>query len=211
MTPAFTNGDIRSSIAYRIRLPVTAVCLLTGLILAVLSEPRVPSESEHHWVFTAAGFVLLIAGILLRIWATASISDRKSSELVMSGPYSLSRNPLYLGTFLIVSGFLAFWHSATLLLFAAPPMLLYIFGVVPAEERLLASRFGEAFAEYASRTPRWLPNRYQYAPEPSSAIRTAGFWQEVQSGAWWLILGALSHFLCHLRTMPWWAEPFRLP
>jgi len=211
MTPAFTNGDIRSSLAYRVRLPVTAVCLLTGLVLAVLSEPRFPTESEHHWIFTAGGFLLLMAGILLRIWAIASISDRKSSELVMSGPYSLSRNPLYLGTFLIVSGFLALWHSATLLLFAAPPMLLYIFGVVPAEERLLASRFGEIFDEYARRTPRWIPNRFHYTPETSPTTRTAGFWREVQSGAWWLILGALSHVLCHLRTMPWWAEPFQLP
>lgn len=211
MTPAFTNGDIRESLAYRVRLPVTAICLLTGLLLAVLSEPRFPPESEHHWVFTAAGFVLLIAGILLRIWATASISHRKSSELVTSGPYSLSRNPLYLGTLLIVCGFLSFWHSATLLLFAVPPILLYIFGVVPAEERLLASRFGETFDDYARRTPRWIPNRFHYTSEPSPTTRTKGFGQEVQSGAWWLILGALSHALCHLRTMPWWAEPFHLP
>jgi len=211
MTPASTDGDIRSSLAYRVRLPLTAVCLLTGLLLAVLSEPRFPSGSEHHGIFTAGGFLLLFAGTLLRIWAAASISGRKSSLLVASGPYSLTRNPLYLGTLLIVGGFLSLWHSATFLALSLPPLLLYVRGVVPAEERVLASRHGETFAAYARRVPRWIPKWRRYVREPFPAIHTAGFWQEVQSSAWWLLFGGLSHVLCHLRTMPWWTEPFQLP
>ena len=211
MTSTHAGYDIRGSFPYRVRLPLTAVCLMTGLGLAILSEPRFPSESAHHWLFTTGGSALLLAGILLRVWATASICSRKSRELVISGPYSLSRNPLYIGTFLIVGGFLALWHSATLLIFSLPPLLLYIFGVVPAEERLLASRFGNTFSEYVCRVPRWIPNPLHYMHESSPAIRTAGFWQEVESAVCWLMLGLLSHGLCELRTMPWWVEPFRLP
>lgn len=211
MTPAISSDDVRSSFAYRIRLPLTAICLLSGLTLTVLSEPRFPSGSEHHWLFTGGGFTLLTAGVLLRVWAAASISGRKSEELVARGPYSLTRNPLYLGTFLIVCGFLSLWHSATLLLMSVPPLLIYIFGVVPAEERVLASRHGDRFQEYARRVPRWFPSFQHYVSEPLPAVSTRSFQRELQSSLWWIALALASHFLCEMRTQPWWTEPFHLP
>ena len=211
MNPALINRDIRTSLAYRVRLPLTAICLLSGLVLTILSEPRFPSASEHHWWFTASGFALVVAGSLLRVWAAASISGRKSEELVTRGPYSLTRNPLYLGTLLIVGGFLCLWHSATLLVLTLPPLLIYIFGVVPAEERVLAARHGERFEEYARRVPRWMPVFRNYARETAPAYDTVSFRREVQSALWWLGLGILSHVLCDLRTAPWWTEPLSLP
>lgn len=211
MTPAISPDDIRSSFAYRVRLPLTAICLLTGLTLTVLSEPRFPAESEHHWLFTVTGFILLTAGVLLRVWAAASIGGRKSEELVARGPYSLTRNPLYLGTFLIICGFLSLWHSATLLLMSIPPIFIYIWWVVPAEERVLAFRHGQRFDEYSRQVPRWFPNIRGYVREPFPAIRTRSFSREVQSSLWWIGFALLSHFLCDLRAEPWWTEPLRLP
>lgn len=211
MNSELDGGNIRASLPYRIRLPLTAVCLLSGLILTILSEPRFPSESEHHSLFTVGGFSSLVMGILLRMWAAASISGRKSEQLVTTGPYSLTRNPLYLGTLLIVTGFLLLWHSATMVVLTIPPILIYVLGVVPAEERVLAVRHGDRFVEYARRVPRWIPAFRQYVAEPSPAFNTASFWKEVQSAAWWIGLGVLSHVLCELRAAPWWTEPLRLP
>ena len=54
-------------------------------------------------VTLAVGLSVALIGVLLRAWACGHL--RKSSELDVSGPYAHTRNPLYLGTFIIALGF----------------------------------------------------------------------------------------------------------
>ncbi len=191
--------DVRQSWAYRIRLPLTAVSLLTGVCLALFSRPPLPLRSVAGLWLTAGGMALLLAGIALRLWALASISERKTRLLVTTGPYSLSRNPLYLGTLLIVCAFVVFWQSPTMGLLLLPPVLLYRFGVVPAEERVLTRRYGAEFDAYCRRTPRWFPRLGGYVREENLALRSVGVIREAQCGLWWLAFAALSLWITALR------------
>ena len=50
-----------------------------------------------------AGMLLALVGLAIRIWAAGCL--RKFEQLTLSGPYLWSRNPLYLGSFLIGLGF----------------------------------------------------------------------------------------------------------
>lgn len=80
----------------------------------------------------------------------------KARALVTSGIYRRTRNPMYVGLTLVVAGWAAFVASALAL--AGPvAFVLYIgrFQIGP-EERALSAKFGEAYAQYASRVPRWL-------------------------------------------------------
>jgi protein-S-isoprenylcysteine O-methyltransferase Ste14 len=76
--------------------------------------------------------------------------------LLTSGPYRYSRNPIYLSYLLIWPGWIAFYGSFAILI--ALILLAVFVGpvVVPREERGLEARFGDAYRQYARKTPRWL-------------------------------------------------------
>ncbi|MFM8301031.1 MAG: methyltransferase family protein, partial [Gemmatimonadota bacterium] len=112
---------------------------------------------------TLIGAVLMILGEAWRMWgvATAGTVTRRRSrnvqKLVNHGPFAWSRNPLYVGNFLIwmgvitLSGVLWFLPVA-ILLFAVE-----YFYIVRYEEGVLESIFGREYLEYKAHVPLWIP------------------------------------------------------
>jgi protein-S-isoprenylcysteine O-methyltransferase Ste14 len=84
------------------------------------------------------------------------LAPQKASSLVVGGLYRYTRNPMYLGMALILTG-LAIWLGSPVNLAVLAAFVAYItrFQIRP-EEALLEERFGEAFREYAARVRRWL-------------------------------------------------------
>ncbi|MDQ6993845.1 MAG: isoprenylcysteine carboxylmethyltransferase family protein, partial [Mariprofundus sp.] len=76
----------------RARIPAS---ILMGVALLYLARPTVQS-----WMI---GLVVITLGEALRIWASGYI--HKSAEVTSSGPYAMCRHPLYLGHFIIATGF----------------------------------------------------------------------------------------------------------
>jgi protein-S-isoprenylcysteine O-methyltransferase Ste14 len=111
-----------------------------------------------------AGALFVIAGCALRSWAAGYLL--KGKRVAVGGPYAYIRNPLYIGSFLIGTGFcIALWRhplpvSAILLWLA----FLLGFGVVyraksVAEEKELLANLGEPYQHYAERVPAFWPTR----------------------------------------------------
>ena len=112
------------------------------------------------------GLAFVVPGVLIRGWAASAI--RKNRVLTTHGPYAFTRNPLYLGSFLIGIGFgiasAQLWILALFLVF-----FLLVYGLtMRREERRLAERFGEDFDRYFNAVPRFLPR-----PRPWSPARDA--------------------------------------
>ena len=113
-----------------------------------------------------AGVVLAVAGILLAVsgvreFKRASttinpLAPDSASNLVISGIFSYSRNPMYLGMLLVLLGNGLYlenpWCALVILAFMA---FMIRFQIVP-EERAMQLLFGESFAEYRSKVRRWL-------------------------------------------------------
>jgi len=110
------------------------------------------------------GMVILTAGIVLPIWAavqfrryaTSIRPDRGSSQLLVSGPFAFTRNPIYLGEILILigagMGFNRLWF-----VLAAPPFTHAVRRLaIEPEEAYLERRFGVAYIDYKARVRRWL-------------------------------------------------------
>jgi protein-S-isoprenylcysteine O-methyltransferase Ste14 len=109
------------------------------------------------------GAAMVASGEGLRLWAVRHIgvisrtrSDRLG-PLVSTGPFGLTRNPLYIGNIALWVGFAL---SARLVWMA--PIFIAVLGleyhaIVRWEESLLESRRGEEYREYADRVPRWIP------------------------------------------------------
>jgi len=75
---------------------------------------------------------------------------------VRSGLYRVSRNPMYLGMLISLSGWVLWVNSLTAFLLL-PLFVFYItrFQIVP-EERILLEKFGDDFAQYMREVRRWL-------------------------------------------------------
>jgi len=107
----------------------------------------------------AIGLGLVAAGVVSFRRAQTTFNPLKpetAAVLVITGIYSRTRNPMYLGVMFLLLGW--FFVLANALAGLALPLLagfLYRFQIQP-EERALAAKFGEEFAAYRDRVPRWL-------------------------------------------------------
>ena len=107
-------------------------------------------------VLTAAvGMSLALVGTLVRLYASGFIL--KNKELAQNGPYALVRHPLYTGNILLVIGFAIAGQP----LWAVPLAVLFFWFYYPPaieyEDRKLKGIFGQAWSDWAARTPALLP------------------------------------------------------
>ncbi|MDQ2855134.1 MAG: isoprenylcysteine carboxylmethyltransferase family protein [Acidobacteriota bacterium] len=108
-----------------------------------------------------AGAIISLFGLTLRAWSAGHI--RKNDALATSGPYAHTRNPLYLGSFILGLGFTiasARWPLA--LLFVALFLGIY-FPVMRVEAKTLAGLFGSNYERYAGDVPLFLPRLAPYS------------------------------------------------
>lgn len=139
----------------RWRVPLGFLC---AILFMVFAQPR-PTT-------LAAGAVVSILGLGVRAWASGHI--RKNSALASSGPYAFTRNPLYLGSFLLGVGFTiasGFWPLG--ILFALLFLGIY-FPVMRVESATLAELFGKDFENYARNVPLFFPRITPYRNDDSA-------------------------------------------
>jgi protein-S-isoprenylcysteine O-methyltransferase Ste14 len=102
-----------------------------------------------------AGAIIGAIGLWIRARAAGHL--RKQQVLSVTGPYAYTRNPLYLGSFILIIGVAVAAHSwlASLILFGY--FALFYSFVMRREERELYQHHGEAFQEYARTVPLFFP------------------------------------------------------
>lgn len=113
------------------------------------------------------GFVVAAVGEAIRVWAAGHL--RKTVELITSGPYRYSRNPLYLGRLLIFTGVAIMawlpWHLSWAVLAVGYGVFFgyYLRRKERVEPARLLETHGEAYARYRDAVPalfpRWTPYR----------------------------------------------------
>ncbi|MDD5773787.1 MAG: isoprenylcysteine carboxylmethyltransferase family protein [bacterium] len=120
----------------------------------------------------AIAFALI--GVIIRTWACGYLQKNKS--VIASGPYQYTRNPLYLGSFIIGLGFfLAVQNILVVLLLAVIFSYIY-YPVILDEERILGEIFGDEFKRYMAQVPRMIPN---LTLKPFSEEKTKFSWENV--------------------------------
>ena len=113
-----------------------------------------------EWV----GYVLVLIGLGLTISAASGLMRARTtldphgsvSNIVTSGPYRFSRNPIYLGFVCLLIGFPFIFRMYWGLILSPLLIVLMNMLVIQHEEAYLAKKFGEAYTGYKSRVRRWL-------------------------------------------------------
>lgn len=139
--------------------PVVVAAMALDLLLGRLRPVPIPGPRALH---RSAGAVLVLAGVGLNLWALAERRRRtegpfaleRPEGVVTTGPYAITRHPMYIGWWLIRlgAGTLAGspWVLATL-----PAEVLVEHRSILGEEAMLAELFDRTYLDYAARVPRY--------------------------------------------------------
>ncbi|MDP3370622.1 MAG: isoprenylcysteine carboxylmethyltransferase family protein [Brevundimonas sp.] len=180
--PALDLGTVQK---LRKAAVLAALVGLVGLSLVTQSIGGVDGEWHEH--VEAAGFVAMILSIVGRAWCSLYIGGRKRAEIVDRGPYSISRNPLYVFSFIGAFGIGAQSGSVTIGLGFVLAAMAVFYLTVRREEAFLEREFGAVYAAYKARTPRFWPRFSLWRDEEQLTIRPALFVTTIRDGLVFLL------------------------
>lgn len=153
---AVTNGIARPPLLY-------LACLFLGITLERLQPLSLAFSMDDPVRLTlgagliAAGLAVMVAGVRnFSRAATPVRSNQPVRTLVTTGIHGWSRNPIYVGMFLLYAGIGLAAGSQWILFLALPLVIILRYGVVAREEAYLERRFGDDYRNYKARVRRWL-------------------------------------------------------
>ena len=146
----------------KLRITLLRLVFIPIVFVAIFVRPSWSLESATAFVMEFGGYLFLIAGLVIRIWCSFYIGNRKSKKIIAEGPYSMCRNPLYIGSFLLAIG--AGLCFENLLMLILVPAIIIPVHVITArmEEAHLESKFGEQYRMYKQKVPRFWPRLSNY-------------------------------------------------
>jgi protein-S-isoprenylcysteine O-methyltransferase Ste14 len=140
---------------------ITAFIVLPGMVaFAVPIAIGVGSPVQH----AAVAAVVVCIGTLVLLWCVREFYVAGHGtlapwspplQLVISGPYRVSRNPMYVSVLTIVAGWCVLWDSRTLVYYALGTLTAVYARVLWIEEPWAARTFGSDWDAYRGRVPRW--------------------------------------------------------
>ncbi len=175
--------------------------LIASLLLGM---PFVRSSFPHedlHETLESVGMLLILIGILGRAWCTMHIGGQKFTELVDYGPFSISRNPLYV--FSLIAAFGAGLQTGSILfaLIATCGVWLVIDLTVRREEAALSGRFADAYAAYCARTPRYGLRLSSWRPQNTIPVNMPLFYKTIVDGFLFFLIVPVAELIDWLQEL----------
>lgn len=125
------------------------------------------------------GIILVGSGIVGRLWCAQYIAGRKTESLITEGPYSVCRNPLYFFSLIGGTG-VGLCTESVILALAIPMLFTLIYSItIASEERNLMRIHGEAYLDYISKVPRFIPKWSLFHEPDRYAVDTKIFRREM--------------------------------
>jgi len=190
---------------------VGAVILAPAFVLTLFSAPLVVAGSWLDLLVNTLAWAVFVTGAAMRFWATLFIGGRKDKILMVDGPYSLCRNPLYVGSLLLMVAVGLFLKSLVFVVALVAVATIYILATVPAEEEYLRARHGEDFDRYCARVSRLVPSLGGFRTAESIEVHVHTLRLECARASRWIWLPLIGLVVSYLRAQPGWPTFFTLP
>jgi protein-S-isoprenylcysteine O-methyltransferase Ste14 len=153
-----------------VRKIVLGIAVVLGVLMFAFTNSRLEASNATHEMIEWAGIVAIVLCILGRTWTSLYIAGRKIEQLVIDGPYSVMRNPLYFFSIIGAAGAGAQLGSIVAGLVFGVLAWAVFYVVTLQEERVMADRYGAAFARYVATVPRFVPNPRLWRDVPALTI-----------------------------------------
>lgn len=151
---------------YRSYLPLLIIGpLLLAMKESVYLESLVGDQIEDLWVLLT--FIVSLIGLAIRCYTVGSVpagtsgrntQSQRAHHLNTTGMYSVVRNPLYLGNFIIILGVLLSIKVWWLIALGCLAFFIYMERIILAEETFLTETYGKQYTDWRAKTPAILPN-----------------------------------------------------
>ncbi|MEO6382208.1 MAG: isoprenylcysteine carboxylmethyltransferase family protein [Nitrobacter sp.] len=137
---------------------------LIGLVVGFLVSRWMPFRLIPDLVAWPLGGVLVACGVVLAASAVLKFKgvgttvrpDRAASTLVLAGPYSITRNPMYLGLAFVYLGIAIAGQSVWAIMLLPLVLIIIQRYAIEPEEAFLKRRFAADYVDYKTRVRRWI-------------------------------------------------------
>lgn len=158
--------------------------LLLPVFVAAAPESVRVEQAIDGWsaAWTCICIAVALLGVAIRVAVVGfvpagtsgrNVDEQRAKHLNTTGLYSVVRNPLYLGNFVGLIGFVAATRVRWLVVIVSLVYWLYIERIISAEEEFLEHLYGKEYVEWASRTPVFIPSlRGWIKPDLPFSLRT---------------------------------------
>jgi protein-S-isoprenylcysteine O-methyltransferase Ste14 len=187
------------------------IILAPAGILGLFCNHAIIEGTYWNLFFDVLGWLFFSCGIILRLWAMLYIGGRKDDCIVSEGPYSIFRNPVYLGSFCLMVSVGFFLKSLMILIAMAIMVVIYASRIISTEEEFLSQKFGEIYRQYCVRTPRFLPRFKNFHSPERIEVNLKALYKEVKKIIPWIALPIFTEVLAYLRIQPWYPHFSWLP
>ncbi len=145
--------------------PIWFVLFLGSALLVHFFVPALRVFDLQVPYGTIIGLLLFFLGFYLPLWASKIFAEEKTEilptsptnrVLVTRGPFLFSRNPMYLGTVVMLFGIAVIIGTLPMFAAAFAQFLVMNFIFIPFEEEKMRRQFNDAFTDYTKRVRRWL-------------------------------------------------------
>jgi len=136
-------------------LHIFAAFLLNWLFPLPFAFPKILVWVGYLLVLAGIGLAFSAAGQFMRVHTTLD-PHGSTTEIITSGPYRFSRNPIYLGFVCLLIGFPFIFRNYWGLILSPVLMVSLYQLVIKHEEAYLEKKFGDMYTSYKSRVRRWL-------------------------------------------------------
>jgi protein-S-isoprenylcysteine O-methyltransferase Ste14 len=165
-----------------------------ALLLLIFAKPNMPGM--------IVGIILVLLGEAIRIWAAGHL--QKNETLTVTGPYAYVKNPLYIGSILITTGFCILADNIYILALAT---YMFCFHYIPYKKRVEGDRlqriFGSRFEDYDQKVPDYLPRNTPYSSE-KNPWRFRNFIENSEEGILMIVVAGILLIL----SRPYWGAIF---
>jgi protein-S-isoprenylcysteine O-methyltransferase Ste14 len=134
------------------------------LALSIALHFLFPIKKVVYPPYTYAGFIMILFGAIMNLWTDRLFKENNTTvkpyleptSLITSGPFSLSRHPMYLGMASVLLGVAV--NHGTIITFVFPLLFVILMEIlfIPFEEETLIRIYGVDYRDYQSKVRRWI-------------------------------------------------------
>lgn len=176
-----------------------AIAVVIAFLVIALLFIRSQSTGHFHEYTEAFGISLIVAAIIGRMWCTLYIGGRKSAEIVQDGPYSMSRNPLYVFSTIGAVGIGAQTGSVIVALGFGILCYLAFAMVIRTEEKFLSASFGRPYEDYCARVPRFFPKFSMFRDSAELTVKPDRLYRTFTDGLVFFVAYPFFEFIEYLQ------------
>jgi len=170
------------------KLTIAIAAAVLAVLLLFFAKPALSEGSGGHETLEHLGLCLVLVCVAGRLWSILYVGGKKNEELVSTGPFSMTQNPLYFFSTVGAVG-VGLMYGSLVAAAALGVASFFIFRVTARKEaEYLLGKFGPAYLAYIKATPRFWPNPLLYHDNDELQFSTRALKRTFYDGLYFLAI-----------------------